>query len=136
MGKISRISYLRSAALVVLLVGAVWSLSLTLQAGKNNDSTLPKILFSAWVLSPYMIQLVAFIISKKWTKLRRFSLYLLTILLSIVSLVYYSGLLTLPNAKPAAVYLIVPLSSWLLIAIMFPLTAYFSRMLTRMKENV
>jgi hypothetical protein len=136
MEKTSPPSLFRLTALIVLSVGAVWSLSLTLQAGRNNDSILLKILFMVWVLSPYLMQLAAFMLSTHWKNLRRIILYLQMIFLSFGSLLFYSGIINLPNSKPAAVFLFVPLISWFLIAIIQTIAIFLSRMLTRMKDNI
>ncbi len=136
MKKTSPPSLLRSVAWIVLLVGSVWSLSLTIQAGRNNDSILLKILFMVWVLSPYLIQLLLFLLSTSWKNLRRIMLYVQIIFLSLGSLLFYNGIINLPDAKPAAIFLLIPLFSWVFIAIVQMMAVYFSRMLTHMKDDI
>jgi uncharacterized membrane protein len=56
--------------------------------------------------------------------------------LTLGSLVSYSGVLSPPGTKPAFVFLVVPLISWLLMAIVIPITASLSRRLSRRSDSV
>jgi hypothetical protein len=122
-------------ALIAMLAGAGGSLSLMLLTGRNNDSVLLLVLFVTWVLSPFIALLVAIVVSKRWSVLTRVTLYSLMFVLTPGSLVSYSGTLSPPGAKPAFVFLVVPLISWLLIAIVIPITASLSRRLLRWSDN-
>ena len=110
-------SLLRAIAVVVVLAGAGTSLALTLHAGRNNKSVLLPALFFIWVLSPFIALMVAIAVSERWPALARAALYSFMIVLTLSSLVCYSGLLSPKGTKPAFVFLIVPLISWLVIAI-------------------
>lgn len=110
-GKIRSLSLLRTIALTMELAGAAGSLGLTLHAGRHNDSVLLIILFAAWVLSPFVALLVADMVSKHWPVLTRVTLYCLMLVLALGSLVSYSAVLSPPGAKPAFVFLVVPLIS-------------------------
>jgi hypothetical protein len=127
MKKTPNLGFLRTVALVVLLVGAGGSLDLTLQAGRNNHSVLLRVLFACWVLSPFIALLVANLISIRWSLLTRRALYFLMLVLTLGSLACYSGALSPPGTKPAFVFLIVPLISWLLLATVLPIAASRSR---------
>ncbi len=50
---------LRAAALIALLVGAVGSVGLMLREGHRNPSRLLIVLFTFWVLSPFMALVLA-----------------------------------------------------------------------------
>ena len=132
MKKILTLGQLRTVALIVLLGGAISSLVLVLHAGRNNKSILLPVLFVVWVLSPFIALLVANIVSKPWAVPRRMTLYSLMLVLTLGSLIGYSGILNPPGTKPAGVFLIVPLVSWLLIA----LAAVLSRRLSRRDDSV
>jgi hypothetical protein len=118
---------LHTIALVVLIAGAVSSLAMMLFTGRHNESVLLLTLFAGWVLSPFMAFLVVNVISKHWSDLARVTLYCLMLAITLGSLVGYSGVLSPPGAKPAFVFLVVPLISWLLMAIVIPIAWYFSR---------
>ena len=122
-------------ALIVLLAGATGSLGFMFNAGRNQKSILLIALFTAWVLSPFLALLVADIISKRWTIFTRGTLYFLILFITLGSLVSYSGALSLPGTKPAFKFLIVPLISWLLIVIVFPIATLLSRKLFRKSSN-
>jgi hypothetical protein len=130
--KILTLSQLRTVALIVLLGGAVSSLVLVLHAGRNNKSILLPVLFVIWVLSPFIALLFANVVSKRWAVPRRMTLYSLMLVLTLGSLIGYSGILNPPGTKPAGVFLIVPLVSWVLIAI----ATVLSRRLSRRNDNV
>jgi len=119
-----KLNLFRLLALGVLVAGALGSLDLTLKAGHNNKSFILVALFVIWVLSPFIIFLIANIASRRWSFLARVMLYILTIFITVGSLVGYSGALTPPGAKPAGVFLIVPLLSWVLIVITYLIVSF------------
>ena len=108
------LNFLRRAALVIALVGAVGSLHFMFNAGREQPSVLLLALFAAWVLSPFVGLFVANMISKGWAVLTRASLYCLMIILTLGSLLVYSGIFSSSETKPAFVFLVVPLTSWFL----------------------
>ena len=108
---------LRPAALIAVLVGAVGSVGLLLREGQRTPRFL-LVLFVLWVLSPFMAVVLADAISKRWPVLTRPPLYGVSLVFTLGSLVIYGAVaLGLLRARPAAVFLLVPLASWLLIAI-------------------
>jgi len=107
--------------LIVVICGAMGSLYFTLHSGRYNKSVLLILLFVIWVLSPFAALAAATIVSKLWPTLIRMTLYSLVLILTIGSLITYSGIIKPPGSKPAFVFLVVPLISWLLIAILFRL---------------
>jgi hypothetical protein len=117
---------IRTIALVVVLIGAVCSLGLMLNAGRHTPVLL-LVLFVGWVLSPFIGLLIANKISKRWSVPTRVTIYCLMLVLTLVSLVSYSGALTPPETKPAFIFLIVPLISWLLILTVIPIARRLSR---------
>jgi hypothetical protein len=120
---------LRVAALVAVVAGAGGSLGFMLHTGRNNHSFLLLFLFFIWVLSPFAGLLAVDAISKGWTHLARLILYCLMIVQTIASLVSYSGALNQRGMKPAAIFLIVPLLSWLVIVIVVLISRSFKRAL-------
>jgi membrane-associated HD superfamily phosphohydrolase len=130
--KILNISFLRKIALILVLTGAVVSLILTFHTGRKNNALILTLLFAVWVLSPYIAFLMSDVISKSWSVLCRSALYCLMVVLTLVSLLFYSGILRLPRVKPAFVFIVVPLISWILLVILIPLN---ERLSGRMSNN-
>ena len=131
-----RFSLLRTIAVVAVSAGAVGSLALMFHAGRNNRSVILIALFFIWVVSPFIGVLVANVFAKRWSDLFRMILYSLMIILPLGSLVAYSGVLSPTGAKPAGVFLIVPLISWMFIVIVILLAASVSRRLSGSNDKV
>ncbi|HET7000100.1 MAG TPA: hypothetical protein VFI33_02270 [Puia sp.] len=104
----------RSLALGIGAAASLGSLAFTLQAGQHNSSLTLILLFSAWVLSPFLALLISCVLSRKWSSRARISLYILIIGISIASLLYYGRLLSMSETKPAFVFLMIPLISWII----------------------
>lgn len=136
MKKYFTLSLLRIVALTAGLAGAVGSFSFVLHTGRNNDSVLLVLLFVAWVLSPFIALFVANLVSMRWPAFTRVILYCLIIFLTVGSLVFYSGALRPVGTKPAFVFLAVPLMSWILIAIVLPISISVSRKLSGRNKNL
>jgi hypothetical protein len=115
--KILTLRFLQTITLIVVLAGAVGSLFYVVNAGRNNNSVLLRTLFVIWVLSPFIAFLSANLIFKRWTVFTHVTLYCLMLLVTLGSLVSYSGAFSTPKTKPAFMFLIVPFISWLLIMI-------------------
>jgi hypothetical protein len=126
---------LRVIALVVVLAGAGGALDMVLHAGRNNHSLLLPMLFVCWVLSPFVALLVANVAAKRWPIQARVTLYGLMLFLTFGSLLGYSGIFSPTGTKNAFVFLVVPLISWLLIAIVIPIALSRSRRRSRMNES-
>lgn len=120
------LSIMQAIALIGVSGGAVVSMGLVLHAGRNNNSVLLVTLFVFWVLSPFIALLVVNVVTNSWSVITRVALYPLMIVLTLGSLISYSGV-SPPGTKPAAVFLVVPLISWLLIAIVILITRSLSR---------
>jgi len=103
--------------MISVLAGAGGSVGLMLLVGHRNNSRILLVLFAIWVLSPFMALLLANVTSKRWSVHTRSTLYSVMLVLTLGSLAVY-GYVALgpPTAKPAFVFLVVPMASWLLIA--------------------
>jgi hypothetical protein len=106
---------LQKSAFATLITSAIGSLYLMFSAGRNQKSIILIGLFTGWVLSPFLGIFAAGNIYKQWSAGQLRSLYILMIIIAIGSLVAYTGLLVPPGTKPAFIFLINPLVSWLLI---------------------
>src|SRR5450432_4165501 len=117
-------NFLRIIALIVFAIGWIVSLGFTLHAGHNNRSIFLMILFLGWVSSPFMGQLTATMLSARWPVVTHKILYIIMIFLAIGSMSGYSDILSPADLKPAFIFLIIPLISWILIVIIIPLSIY------------
>ena len=116
-------AFFRTASRVAVAVGAAGSLALMLRVGQRQNSWLLLGLFTGWVLSPFVGLALASAMSTRWSALTRTTLYGVTIIVTLCSLIVYARP---PAVRPASIFLLVPLGSWLLMAIAIPLAAYAS----------
>ena len=99
-----------------------------LYVGRRNESRILMVLFALWVLSPFMVLVLANMVSKRWPVLTRATLYTAMLVLTVGSLAIYGDVaLGPPRTKAAFVFVVVPPASWLLIAIVVPIAALISR---------
>src|SRR5262245_16570450 len=106
------LSVLRATALIALMVGAMGSLALMFYSGRNAPSVL-LVLFTIWVLSPFVALAWANVSAKPWSVLTRTTLYSVTLVLTLGSLAIYGADAIRPRAAQAAfVYVVVPPASW------------------------
>lgn len=117
------LAVLRIAALIVLITGAAGSFALMLRAGHRNNSRVLLLLFTIWVLSPFVALVWANSVSKRWPVPARATLYSVTLAITLGAMAIY-GVVALgpPRAKPAFAFLMIPLGSWLLMAIAASIT--------------
>jgi hypothetical protein len=122
---------LRAMALVAVLVGAIGSVGLTLSAGRHSPRFL-LVLFLLWVLSPFVAFLLVDRVSKGWSVLTRATLYSVMLVVTLSSLAIYGNVVWIsPTSRPAPVFLLVPLGSWLLMAVVVSMAALASRRRSR-----
>ena len=94
-----------------------------------------RIMFFGWVLAPFVALVAADIASKRWSALTRTTLHYMMLILTLGSLAFYGGVVpTPPGSRPAALFLIVPLGSLLLLAIVVPVAASISGRRSRQKD--
>ena len=119
---------LRSTALTAVLAGAVGSVGFCLHAGRNSPQRLLIALIAAWVLAPFMGLLLTHLFSKRWSVLTRKTLYVVMLAVAVGSLaVYWNDMVRPRTAQPAAMFVLVPAVSWLVMAIVLPIAAFVSR---------
>jgi hypothetical protein len=108
---------LRTPARVAAGVGALGSVGLTLYAGRQNPSSLLMVVFAIWVLSPFVLIILADSASTRWPFLSRPVLNVATLAVTAISLVAYAArVLRPPKAQAAFVFVVVPPVCWFLIA--------------------
>ena len=121
---------LRAAALIAALAGGAGSVALLLRAGRRNSSLLLLVvLFTIWVLSPFIVLLWANIVSRRWSVLTRTTIHYLTLVVALGSLAIYGELVALkPQGSPNVfLFVIVPPVSWVFMAIVVASAALVAR---------
>ncbi len=127
---------LRVTALGALVAGALGSFVLLFQASRSRPPLL-MVLFVLWVSSPFLGFLVASMASKRWSVAIRTTLYVAILVVALGSpAVYASDALRPRRTQAAFVYIVVPLASWVLIALVLPLAAFISRRQSRRRSMV
>ena len=118
---------LRAVALIALVVGATGSLGFMLRAGQHTPRLL-LVLFTIWVLSPFVALLWANMVSKRWSVVTRATLYCVTLVVTLGSLVIYGELVVLkpPGSPNAFLFVAVPPASWAFMMIVIPMAALLS----------
>ena len=123
---------LRRATLITLLAGAGASLAFMLRAGHRQSSRVLVLLFGIWVLFPFVTAVWAHVFSKRWAVVVRAPLYVVMLVVTLVSLPIYGAVAYgLLRTKVGFVFLIVPLASWLVIAIAVSTASVVSRRQSR-----
>ena len=121
-------SFLRTAALVAVPIGALGSLGFTLFVGHRNASRILVAMFILWVLSPFVGLAVAHLLSKRWSNYARSAVCLAALVVALGSLVIYGDVaLGAPREKPAFMFLAVPMASWLIVGSAFVVGAMSHR---------
>lgn len=116
-----------TVAQVATVVGAAGSLALMLYVGRRNASAFLMVLFAGWVVAPFVGLGAAQTAAKAWPAFSRPALDWLTIAIALVSLALYTDVALRPRAQPAAMFLMVPVVSWVLMAIVIPVAQRISR---------
>ena len=118
---------MRKIAFIILLIGAVGSFGLVLNAGRNAPFLL-LVLFVGWVLSPYLAFFLINIVYKPHLIIAPIICYWLMLFVSFGSLAAYGITLLQHKIKPpTGVYLSVPFLSWILIVAAIAITAFTKR---------
>jgi len=125
--KDQQLNILRVVALIAWAIGAGLSVYLTLLAGHRNKSILLVVLFLIWVVSPFVAILVIHAFYRLRAAVIRLTIYSVMVIITAGSLLDYSRVLSPAGAKPAGVFLVVPLLCWILIAIAIPVAVARSR---------
>ena len=122
---------LRAVALLAVVAGAGGSLGLMLRAGQRTPRFL-LVLFTLWVLSPFVALGWASVVSKRWSAVTSATLHVVTLVLALGSLAIYGEVLVVApsGSPPAFVFVAVPPGSWLILTIVVPIAALISRRLS------
>jgi len=121
------IGILRVVSIIALITGATGSLVFMFRAGQQTPRFL-LVLFTIWVLTPFIALFWATMVSKRWSVLTRGMLYCVTLIVALGSLAIYSELIDVKPAGSANAFLFVavPPASMLFIAMVVPIAAFIS----------
>jgi hypothetical protein len=127
---------LRVVSLLAVVAGAAGSVGLMLRAGQRTPRFL-LVLFTVWVLSPFVALLWANLISKRWSAVTRAALYCVTLIITLGSVAAYGGLIDIrpPGSGNAFVFVAVPPASWVFMTIVVPVAALISGRLSRRRAD-
>ena len=118
---------LAAVARVAVVAGAAGSIGLMLYAGRRAPRLLI-VLFTIWVLSPFMALLWANIVSKRWPVVTRLTLYCVTLVLALGSVgIYGYFVLRSSRSTPTQVFVALPPASLVLMTIAVAGAALLSR---------
>ena len=119
---------LRTVALVAVVAGSAGSVGLMFRASQHPPRVL-LVLFTIWVLSPFVALLWAILVSKRWSVATRMTLYWTTLIVTLGSLAIYGDLVHVKPAGAANAFLwvIVPPVSWAFAAIVVSMAARVSQ---------
>jgi hypothetical protein len=106
------VRFFHMIAVLTVLAGAGSSIGFTIYTGRHNPSVILILLFTGWVVSPFIALLLINTVSRRSELFNRLILYSLMMFLTLGSITIYSGLWSPPGAKTAFVFLVVPLLSW------------------------
>jgi hypothetical protein len=121
------IDILRAVSIIMLIVGVMGSLFFMFRAGQQTPRLL-LILFTIWVLSPFVLLLWAHRVSKSWAVLTRCLLYWVTLIVSCASLAIYGEWINIRPVGSANAFLFVavPPVSVLFITISVSIAAFIA----------
>ena len=118
----------RTGAILAAIIGGAASVALMLWVARRNPSVLLKALFTIWVLSPFVGELVMASVARRWTVRVRLALQWATLLIAVASVAIYADAVIRPPASTAAFrFVVTPVASWLLIAAVLTVTAFTNR---------
>jgi len=110
----------------VLLAGAAGSVLLMMRAGSRQRSVVLILLFTGWVLSPFIALALANVRARNWQPHMRTALYGAVLGVTFISISVYVLSAIIPGTKAGFIYLVVPAACWLLIALAFATAALVS----------
>lgn len=96
------------------------------RAGARQRSVVLILLFSGWVLSPFLALALANLRSTNWQPPARTALYGVMLGVSFISLSVYTLQAVMPGLKAGFIYLVVPGACWVLIGMALATTAALS----------
>jgi hypothetical protein len=123
-------------ALIAMAAGSAASVMLMLYAGRRQESRILMLLFGIWVLAPFGAAVVASSVSKRWAAVTRATLYTAIVVVVLSSLAIYGDVaFGYAKVKVGFIFLVVPLASWLLIAVAVATAALIASRQSRRRKT-
>jgi hypothetical protein len=101
---------------VALLAGAAGSIALMMHAAAHQQSIVLILLFTGWVLSPFLGLAMVNMRARRWQPATQSALFGVMISVAFISLSIYALQAKFPEMKAGFIYLVVPAGCWVLIA--------------------
>src|SRR5262245_30065713 len=116
---------LRASAFTAALVATIVSVGLMLRACRFNDSGIALALIAVWILSPMIALVLADMVARRWLVFGPATVYGLMLVVAAGSMIVYGIDVFVPLSPRAGFpYALVPLVSWLLIAVVLVIAAF------------
>ncbi|MDQ2666608.1 MAG: hypothetical protein M3Z05_11430 [Gemmatimonadota bacterium] len=113
---------------VVMVTAAVVGLTAMFIVRSRQRSILLMVLFTGWVLSPFAALTLAHVRSQKWRASTRSILQGGTLIISLGALTMYISAVARPlKSQPASTFILVPLASWVVLAVVAAIAAVQAR---------
>jgi len=83
-------------------------------------------MFVVWDGAPFLALGFADLYTARWSAAARTTLYIVTLVVTVISLGVYLDVIIHPRPQPAAPFLIMPVVAWLIMLTAVPMAAYMS----------
>jgi hypothetical protein len=110
-----------------LLAGAAGSVALMLRAGSRQRSVILLLLFSGWVVSPFLALALANLRAPRWAPHMRAAIYTAMISVPCLALAIYGMDAAFGLGKAGFIYLVVPAGCWVVIGLTLGAAAALGR---------
>ncbi len=116
-------TFLRAAGVAATCAGGVGSVVFTVFAGRHTAARILLPLFGAWVISPFVVLVLAHVLSRRWSVSTRAVLSCVMLVVAAASLAIYGAAAVGAARIRTPIFVVVPPLSWLFIAVVTPVTA-------------
>ena len=117
---------LRAMARLAVVAGAIGAVALMLYVGRRQQHYWLLIMFVVWDVAPFLALGFADLYTARWSAAARTTLYIVTLVVTVISLAVYLDVIIHPRPQPAAPFLIMPVVAWLIMLTAVPMAAYMS----------
>jgi len=117
---------LRAMARLAVVAGAIGAVALMLYVGRRQQHYWLLIMFVVWDVAPFLALGFADLYTARWSAAARTTLYIVTLVVTVISLGVYLDVIIHPRPQPAAPFLIMPVVAWLIMLTAVPMAAYMS----------
>ncbi len=124
----SRGSGVKTLTRLLMVAAAVVGVTAMFIVGRHQRSILLIVLFTGWVLAPFVALALLNARSRKWRASTRSTLQGGTLLISLGALAMYVSAVVRPlKSQPASTFILVPLASWVVLVVVAAIAAVQAR---------